>query len=102
MGSLFSSDRWQVGTSYELPDYGELQFHRDMADCKRDLSIIRIEPVTDAQVNKLLSTQRALESRVRGVPPSFRNTLEFSAVAYEMRVLNIPVPVPILYTILRN
>ena len=98
MGSVFSST-----TSYECPDYGVRCFNRDIADCKIHIAILVQEQAKDAKGNKYASTRRLLESCVRGIPPSFRKTPEYEAVADEMlRTLKITPPDPILYTIIPN
>ena len=78
-------------------------FNRDIADCKIQIVILVQEQAKDAQGNKYTSTRRLLESRVRGIPPSFRKTPEYEVVADEMlRTLKITPPDPILYTISSN
>ena len=86
--------------SYELPDYGELNFRRDISIVLKYIELSQNNDDNDEY--KKSSYQKYINNALRSIPPSYRNNCEFIIVANKLRIIGYTIPNPIKYTIKTN
>ena len=108
MGNLFS----YYETSFELPDYGDSSFKRDIDIALKYIKILENIDYSDEfyesqsssakHESKISYNKKRMNGAVQSIPPSRRDSPEFKSIVSKMEHLGYKPPNPIKYTLIPN